>query len=171
MPDNLTPSPVTSATDTTPAPTAAAVKTRELPPVQANGTPQPASITPADSATAKPADEKRFVFTEETVTMRLEYPIALGNGELIIDRVTLRKPHSGEMRGLAMLDIMRIDNDALVKLLPRITTPAIHKVMADALDPSDLGTLGKLVAGFFSSKKQRLEMMTELEQEYTESTN
>ena len=117
---------------------------------------------------AEPEQKKRFTFTEESVTMALEYPVTLGNGEQVIDSITIRKPHAGEMRGLSLFEIMHMDMDTLLKIMPRITTPTIHKVIADELDPSDLTTISKCISGFFGSKKQRKELITELEAEYLE---
>lgn len=79
--------------------------------------------------------------------------------------MTVRKTRAGEMRGLSMFEVMHLDTDTLVKLLPRISTPQIHKIMAEELDPADLANIGKCVAGFFSSKKQRAELIAEMEAE------
>lgn len=123
------------------------------------------TVTTVTPQTPKPASGKRFIFTDDDVTIALDAPIILGGGEQTIDRITVRKPHAGEMRGLSMFEIMRMDTDSIVKLLPRISTPQIHKIMADELDPADLANIGKCIAGFFSGKKQRAELIAEMEAE------
>lgn len=115
--------------------------------------------------TPKKAPGKRFVFTDNDVTIELEAPLVLGNGEQTIDRITIRKPRAGEMRGLSMFEVMHLDTDTIFKLLPRITTPIIHKAMAEELDPADFANIGKCLAGFFSGKKQRAELIAEMEAE------
>lgn len=125
-----------------------------------------AAASAVSPATATPeAASKRFIFTDEDVTIALEFPIALGGGEQVIDRVTVRKPRAGEMRGLSMFEVMHMDTDTIVRLLPRISRPAIHKIMAEQLDPADLANISKCISGFFNPKKQRAEIIAEMEAE------
>ena len=57
---------------------------------------------------------------EEVIT--LDTPIV--RGQQHIEQVTLRKPMSGELRGVTLADLSQMDVLALRKVLPRITTPA-----------------------------------------------
>lgn len=117
----------------------------------------------ADAATETAKKAPHFSYTDEEVTLTLEVPITLGKGEQVIDTVTIRKPYGGELRGLSLFEVMHIDNDSLIKLLPRITTPILHRVIAEQIDPADLMTLGKCVSGFLSGKKQRAALLAEIE--------
>lgn len=87
--------------------------------------------------------------TQKTVT--LDYPIQ--RGETTITDVTVRKPMAGQLRGLNMTDILQMDINALSKLLPRITSPALTEVDISDMDPADLMQLGQEVAAFLVPKK------------------
>lgn len=83
----------------------------------------------------------------------LETPIPRGDGS--IASVTLRKPSSGELRGVALADLLRLDVAALITVLPRITSPTLTTQDVAALDLVDLTALGTEVLGFFMSKADR----------------
>src|SRR3546814_12194013 len=74
---------------------------------------QDTSIETASDAVA-PADTNR-----NFVTVTLDDPITIG--ETVIDKVTLRKPKAGELRGLTLDDLITSDIDTLLKLMPRIS--------------------------------------------------
>ncbi|WP_236672036.1 phage tail assembly protein [Croceicoccus sp. YJ47] len=59
----------------------------------------------------------------QTADVPLATPIA--RGDTTIDRITLRKPKAGALRGLTMQDILQADVSALITLIPRISTPAL----------------------------------------------
>ena len=80
----------------------------------------------------------------------LETPIT--RGETSIDRLRLRKPTAGEMRGLKLQDILQSDVNAIIALLPRISDPRLIPEEAERLDPVDLAALAGTVQGFFMSK-------------------
>jgi len=67
-----------------------------------------------------------------------------------ITELTLRKPATGELRGLKLMDVMQMDVNALSVLLPRIAQPTITKADIDAMDLADITELGVEVIGFFS---------------------
>lgn len=69
-----------------------------------------------------------------------------------IAALQLRKPTAGELRGLSLVAVLQMDVDALATLLPRISTPTIHKPEALAMDPADLLACGIVVAGFLQQK-------------------
>lgn len=87
--------------------------------------------------------------TPKTVT--LDSPIQ--RGEQTISDIVVRKPMAGQLRGLNMTDILQMDVNALSKLLPRITSPALTEVDIGAMDPADLMQLGQEVAAFLLPKK------------------
>lgn len=78
---------------------------------------------------------------------KLLYPIKRGETE--ISEVTLRKPNTGALRGLKMLEIMRMDVNSMLMLLPRISEPALLPAEAADLDPADLMRLSNEVVSFF----------------------
>ena len=85
-----------------------------------------------------------------TTTITLELPIK--RGDQVIDTITLRKPRSGELRGVKLLDLLQMDATALHVVLPRITSPILTTNDVAALDPADLLQLGTEVSGFFMTR-------------------
>ena len=86
-------------------------------------------------------------------TITLETP--LKRGDQSIDSITLRKPAAGELRGVALADLLRLDVAALIAVLPRITTPTLTAQDVSQLDLVDLTALGGELLGFFVSKADR----------------
>lgn len=86
-------------------------------------------------------------------SITLESPIQ--RGERTIDSIALRKPAAGELRGIALADLLRLDVAALIAVLPRITSPTLTPQDVQQLDLVDLTALGTEVLGFFMSKADR----------------
>ena len=91
-------------------------------------------------------DKKKFI------TVPLEEPIV--RGETSIEKVTLRKPGAGELRGLSLSDLITSDISAVLTVIPRISDPSLTQDEADNLDPADLAQMGGAVRGFFMSKAE-----------------
>ncbi|NCP11364.1 MAG: phage tail assembly protein [Sphingomonadales bacterium] len=89
--------------------------------------------------------------TFETIT--LVEPIT--RGETTIEKLTLRKPQSGELRGLSLSDVIGMDITALLKLIPRISEPVLTEDECLRLDPADLTEVGGVVRGFFMTRAER----------------
>jgi hypothetical protein len=90
---------------------------------------------------------------EEIIT--LDTPIPRGAQK--IDSVTLRKPLSGALRGCSLAELLQMDVNALRKVLPRVTTPALTEHEVSALDPADLVQMATVVAGFLLPKAAKAE--------------
>lgn len=80
----------------------------------------------------------------------LDQPIKRGDSE--ITSIELRKPASGELRGLNLTDLLQMDVAALQRVLPRISTPMLTEAEVGALDPADLLQMGTTVASFLLPK-------------------
>lgn len=106
-----------------------------------------ATESPATEATGATPSNKNFE------TIALSQPIM--RGEKKIDGLTIRKPKAGELRGLALQDIIGTDITALLKLIPRISDPVLTDAEAQDLDPSDLTEIGGAVRGFFMTPAER----------------
>lgn len=91
--------------------------------------------------------------TSHTVT--LDEPLMRGDTK--IQAVTIRKPSSGELRGVSLVDLGNLDVAALQRVLPRITNPTLTAQDVANLEPADLMECGVLVAGFLLKKAQRRE--------------
>ena len=83
----------------------------------------------------------------------LDTPIV--RGEHSIASVTLRKPISGELRGVSLIELMQMDVTALRKVLPRITTPTLTDFEIGRMDPADLVQCGVAVSGFLLQKSAK----------------
>lgn len=90
---------------------------------------------------------------ENTQVVQLDTPIQRGDSQ--ITSVTVRKPRSGELRGLSLAELLHLKVDALQALLPRITTPMLHKQDLANIDPADLVNLGTAVVSFLLTKEQK----------------
>lgn len=97
--------------------------------------------TPSTAA-ADPAN------TNEAVTLSS----GIRRGETLISTVVLRQPTAGELRGTNLLDVMQMNVDAMLKLIPRISTPTLHEPELARLDPADFTALAAKVIGFFVPK-------------------
>lgn len=93
------------------------------------------------------ADSRRF----ETVT--LIEPIK--RGDLAIEKINLRKPRAGEMRGLTLQELISSDVSAILKVIPRISDPVLTPDECDKLDLADLTEIGGAIRGFFMTKGER----------------
>ena len=80
------------------------------------------------------------------VTVTLDTPIARGNQ--VIASLTLRKPKSGELRGISLTELAQLDVGALIRLLPRISSPTLTTPDVEGMDPADLMSCGTEVIGF-----------------------
>lgn len=89
-------------------------------------------------------------------TVELDTPIERGTNS--IKSLHLRKPMSGELRGVSLADVLSLDVNALRKILPRITTPTLTDVEVGRMDPADLVEIGTAVAGFLLRKSVKAEV-------------
>lgn len=90
-------------------------------------------------------------FNEETIT--LDTPIVRGETE--ITTLTLRKPASGELRGVSLVELANMDVLSLRKVLPRITNPTLTDIEIGRMDPADLLQCGVVVGSFLLKKSDR----------------
>lgn len=98
-----------------------------------------------DEAEVKPlADDK---------TVILDTPIR--RGTTTINSITLRKPNAGELRGVSLAELLQIDVNSLVKVVPRISNPTLTAVEVTSMDPADLFALGTKVCGFLLQKSMK----------------
>lgn len=111
----------------------------------------PTAAPTVDSPEAQPKREKNP--NEEIVD--LDEPIVRGEQE--IAKVTVRRPKAGELRGVALTDLLQMEVGTLRKVLPRITTPSLLEHEVANMDPADLLQCGVAVSSFFIQKSKREE--------------
>lgn len=110
------------------------------------------TTTQASTDTAYKAEP---VKNPNEATVELDSPIERGTTS--IKSLHLRKPMSGELRGVSLVDLLNLDVNALRKVLPRITTPTLTDVEVGRMDPADLVEIGTTVAGFLLRKSAKAE--------------
>jgi hypothetical protein len=77
-------------------------------------------------------------------------------GDTVISEVVIRRPKSGELRGVSLMDLGNLNVAALQTILPRITQPTLTAQEVAGMDPADLTELGSEVAIFLVKKADRL---------------
>lgn len=82
--------------------------------------------------------------TLKTVTLTT----GIKNGDNTIKEITLRKPVTGDLRGVKLVDFFDLDIDCLAKVLPRITIPALVAQDIYSLDLVDLAEVTKTISDF-----------------------
>lgn len=102
-----------------------------------------------DEATEQP--DVKPLADDNTVT--LDTPIR--RGKTSIDSITLRKPNSGELRGVSLAELLNMDVNSLVKVIPRISAPSLTAIEVTSMDPADLFALGTKVSGFLLQKSMK----------------
>lgn len=91
-------------------------------------------------------------------------PIKVENGD-DITVVEVLRPTVGALRGLMLAQVQMQDVNALLKLLPRITKPALSPDQVAELDPSDFADMANQVSLSFMRQEQLDGVLLELEAE------
>ena len=85
---------------------------------------------------------------EETVV--LEQPLQFGSST--ITEIKIRKPNVRALSGISLQAIYQHDVNALVKVLPRVTTPTLTAEQIYNLDPVEFAQLGGHLVTFLYPK-------------------
>ncbi|HGT9288368.1 phage tail assembly protein [Enterobacter kobei] len=88
--------------------------------------------------------------SENPYIVTLDSPVL--RGEQKIEKVTVAKPNAGTLRGVSLA---QSDVDALIKVLPRMTSPALTEHEVARLDACDLLSFAGKVIGFLSPASAR----------------
>ena len=86
--------------------------------------------------------------TEATIT--LDAPVQ--RGTTIIEKVVVRKPNSGALRGTRLQALMDMDVESMMTVLPRVTTPSLTRAEVMLMEPGDLLQLSIEVVSFLLPK-------------------
>ena len=90
--------------------------------------------------------------TEKTTEKSIELDTPILRGKTEITHVTVRKPQSGALRGTRLQALMDMDVNAMMTVLPRVTTPALTSQEIAEMDPADLVSLSVEVVIFLLKK-------------------
>ncbi|MGU9933180.1 phage tail assembly protein [Enterobacter asburiae] len=94
--------------------------------------------------------------SENPHIVTLDSPVQ--RGEQKIEKVTVVKPNAGTLRGVSLASLASLaqsDVDALIKVLPRMTSPALTEHEVARLDACDLLSFAGKVIGFLSPASAR----------------
>lgn len=89
-------------------------------------------------------------------SVTLDTPIS--RGKTTINTLNLRKPQSGELRGIQLIELLNMDVATLIKILPRITSPSITAPEAAGMDPADLLACGSKISAFLLQKSVKTDV-------------
>jgi hypothetical protein len=110
-----------------------------------------------DKVKDQPQNELTTAIRKELPPYSVQLDEPIKRGDQVIDVITLRKPRSGELRGLSLQDVLQLDVNSLKKLLPRISAPTLTEQDVDNMDPADLTAVGTELVGFFVQKQRKEE--------------
>lgn len=79
---------------------------------------------------------------------------AIQRGTDEITTIELREPKGGDLRGLSLNDLARGEMDALMVLIPRISSPFITKTDMESMTAPDLAECLQVTRGFFEPKNK-----------------
>lgn len=109
-------------------------------------------MPPKTQADEAPATEVS-VLNATTRMVDLDEPIV--RGEDRIERLAVRKPTSGALRGLSLMSLANLDVATLQAVIPRTCEPILTPKEIANLDPADLLAIGATLGSFFVQKKTR----------------
>ena len=101
----------------------------------------------------------------------VEFDTPIVRGDLTIKEVNINKPKTGALRGLSLSDLLKLDVDTVIKLVPRVSTPPLVEHEVANLDPSDFLSISTAVVGFFASTEQRQKARDEAEAKKAEQSH
>lgn len=90
---------------------------------------------------------------QDTITIPLKNPIKRGDQE--ITSVKIRKPGVIALGGVVLGDLVRMQTDEVLRVLPRITEPVLQRHELNQLDPADLMDMAGEISNFFISDRVR----------------
>lgn len=94
----------------------------------------------------------------EITTIALDTPLPRDGGALTALR--LRRPVSGDLRGMSIAKLGQLDYDEVRKLLPRISLDALIVEEVDQIDVADQLEISAAVADFLFTARRRAEFLT-----------
>ncbi|MBF0169053.1 MAG: phage tail assembly protein [Alphaproteobacteria bacterium] len=88
-----------------------------------------------------------------SLTAEVNLSMPLGEGERKVDKLALRRPSSGELRGISIQKLIEMDITTVLVVLPRISMTPLSPQMVNQIDPADLISVGEAISGFFTPLK------------------
>jgi len=79
---------------------------------------------------------------------------AIKRGEKSHESINLRQPAAGELRGVRLTDLSNADVDSMIKVIPRISDPALTEDELSKMNPGDFTALAVGTATFLDQKSE-----------------
>ena len=92
---------------------------------------------------------------ETSKIITLTNPILRGDKQ--ITEIIVNKPSVPALKGLKMFDVLQMDVDALQVLLPRVTSPVLHKADFATMEVADFTELSAAAVGFLGKNSETAE--------------
>lgn len=108
----------------------------------------------AASASPAPAPAKESIFA----IVKLDEPIVRGDQK--VEQVKVRRPDAGALRGLKLVDVINIDVNAMIQLLPRVCDPILLEHELAQMNAADFVALSNEVALFLPQKATLTDFQT-----------
>lgn len=88
--------------------------------------------------------------TPKSVTVNLSKPVKIDGED--VTKITLRKPMVGELRGQKLIEVIQMDVNAMIAVIPRISVPPLmdHQLANGEIEPEDFMDMAAKVATFFA---------------------
>lgn len=84
----------------------------------------------------------------------LAAPVIRKSGDIKTVTITDAMKQTGSLRGLKLYDVMTSDVDSLIKLIPRVTSPALTEVEVSQLDVRDFSKFATGIADFLAPSSE-----------------
>ena len=100
-----------------------------------------------ETQTETVTEENVVVGIPTIASVTLKKPVPRGGGS--IKSVALRRPDGGELRGLSLVAVARLEVDTIATVVSRISLPHVTADEYRCMDPRDMLAIGGEIAGFF----------------------
>tara|TARA_R110002012_G_scaffold321621_2_gene550171 strand:- start:11398 stop:11748 length:351 start_codon:yes stop_codon:yes gene_type:complete len=112
-------------------------------------------MTAKSQAQAVDKDEEQAPVAKATNynTVTLDTPLMRGKTE--VTEIQFRKPNAGELRGVSLTDLLQMQTDALVTVIPRISLPSLTATEVRTMDVADLVQCGGEIISFLLPKRAK----------------
>ena len=94
----------------------------------------------------------------DIIDVPLERPLSRGDSK--VEQLRLRRPKSGDLRGISIAKLGQLDYDEVRTLLPRISEPRLIGEEVDAIDPADMIEIAGAITDFLFTARRKAEFQT-----------
>lgn len=89
----------------------------------------------------------------KTENVVLEDPIEIDGKP--VKTFVLQEPTAGQLRGVRLAELLTMEPNVLIRVIPRIVQPHLTEDQAADLKPAQLMAFAAVIVGFFASAQQK----------------